>query len=258
MTDITHQLSGLLEPAPARVAPSVLLETGLADALITVDGPVGDLHVAFNEHGVSATSLLANRSAFVEQFDSRFHRRLIPVEGAPSRLERQIVRALDSGRIGSLATDLRSVTDFQRAVLEQVAAIPPGEVRPYGWVAEKVGRPGASRAVGSTMATNPIPVFLPCHRVVRSDGSIGNYLFGVDTKEALLAAEGMDVSSHLEAVAAGYRLTGSATTKITCFPTCRHAVRTTEQHRRWFRSADDARRAGYRPCKVCQPITVDE
>ncbi len=253
MTDIIGQLESRSEPAPGRISAGILLETGLADAVVTLDGPIGSLQVAFNDHGVSASTLLAATDEFQTQFEKRFGRRLIPVEAAPRRLHDRIVRAVESSRLGSLPIDLRSSTPFQQQVLKAVAAIPPGEVRPYGWVARAVGRPNASRAVGMTMATNPIPVLIPCHRVVRSDGSIGNYLFGSDTKEALLAAEGMNVAEQVEAARSGYRLTGSATTHITCFPTCRHARRTTDRHRRWFHTMDEAVAAGYRPCKVCRP-----
>jgi len=253
MTDLIGQLESPSWPAPARVSAGVLLETGLADAAITLDGPVGRLQVAFNDHGVSASTLLSETGEFQTRFEERFGRRLISVEAAPPRLHHMIVRAVESNRLGSLPIDLRTSTPFQRQVLKAVAAIPPGEVRPYGWVARQVGRPNASRAVGTTMATNPIPVLIPCHRVVRSDGSIGNYLFGPDVKEALLAAEGMNVAEQAEAVRLGYRLTGSATTHITCFPTCRHARRTTDRHRRWFHTMDEAVAAGYRPCKLCRP-----
>ncbi len=253
MTDLIAKLESPAARAPGRVSAGVLLETGLADALISVDGPVGRLHVAFNDHGVSATSLWPEPSDFEAHFEQRFHRRLIPVEAAPNRLHSQIMRSVESNRLGSLPVDLRGSTDFQQHVLRAVAAIPPGEVRPYGWVAREVGRPKASRAVGTTMATNPIPVLIPCHRVVRGDGSIGNYLFGPDVKEALLTSEGMNVQEQVDAARSGYRLTGSATTHITCFPTCHHARRTTERHRRWFRTMEEAQASGYRACKVCRP-----
>ncbi len=238
--------------APRRIEAGVMLETGLADALSTVDSPVGPLHVAFNETGVSASSL-ADRSPFQRMFEQRFGRPLIPVEAPPKTLAGRLDRAMAEHRVGSLPLDLRGVSEFQRKVLNLIASIPPGEVRPYGWVAEAVGHPGAARAVGTTMATNPIPVILPCHRVVRASGDIGSYLFGPQVKAALLAAEGMDVERHERDVAAGRRLKGSDTTKIVCFPTCRHARRTTTAHAVWFRDAAQAAGAGYRPCKVCRP-----
>ncbi len=81
-------------------------------------------------------------------------------------------------------------THFQRKVWETLLKIPYGEVRSYGWVAEQVGRPKAQRAVGNAVASNPIAIIIPCHRVVRSDGSIGGYGYGVEMKKKLLELEG--------------------------------------------------------------------
>jgi len=79
-------------------------------------------------------------------------------------------------------------TPFQRAVLEATASIPWGEVRTYGWVAERIGQPGAARAVGRALGANPLPLVIPCHRVVAA-GSGGGYGGGMHRKEYLLALE---------------------------------------------------------------------
>ena len=85
--------------------------------------------------------------------------------------------------------DLSETTDFRRAVLEHLVTIPYGETRTYTQVAEAVGRPRAVRAVGSACATNPVPIVIPCHRVLRSDGSLGGYAGGLDMKRTLLELE---------------------------------------------------------------------
>ncbi len=90
----------------------------------------------------------------------------------------------------NLSASGRGVSGFRRAVLEETLRIPAGETRSYGWLARKVGRPRAARAVGRVMATNPLPVVVPCHRVVGSDGSLHGYGGGLDVKAALLRAEG--------------------------------------------------------------------
>lgn len=90
--------------------------------------------------------------------------------------------------------DLGGLPPFTRAVLRITAGIPYGEVRSYRWVAERMGKPRAMRAVGNALARNPIPIIIPCHRVVRSDGTLGGYALGLDWKRRLLDLE----TSHLK------------------------------------------------------------
>ncbi|MEE9285591.1 MAG: methylated-DNA--[protein]-cysteine S-methyltransferase [Dehalococcoidia bacterium] len=103
-----------------------------------------------------------------------------------------IIRALAEGQRASpeAAIDWDGLSPFRQAVLEETLRIPAGETRSYGWLARRVGRPRAARAVGRVMATNPLPLVIPCHRVVASDGSLGGYGGGLPLKEALLRAEG--------------------------------------------------------------------
>ena len=143
----------------------------------------------------------------------------------PTRLRSGIERVLHTGKLGSLPVDLSSLTDFQRAVLEKTAKIPPGQLRSYGWIAREIDKTGAVRAVGSALNKNPVPVLIPCHRVGRSDGSIGNYAYGPAMKQELLEHEGLDTEFVGVDGARGMSLTGSDTTGIYCFPTCSHAQR---------------------------------
>lgn len=91
---------------------------------------------------------------------------------------------------------MKPLTSFQRRVYTVVKQIPMGQVRTYAWVARKVNRPGAARAVGNALNRNPFPIIVPCHRVVRSKGSlptgrqaVGGYVFGKDLKRQLLEIE---------------------------------------------------------------------
>ncbi len=84
--------------------------------------------------------------------------------------------------------DLCSV--FQQQVLRAVSAIPRGKVRTYQFIAKQIGKPKAARAVGRALATNPFPLIIPCHRVIRSDGKLGGYQGGLKMKKALLRKEG--------------------------------------------------------------------
>ena len=87
------------------------------------------------------------------------------------------------------ALDLSRATPFQREVWEVTRLIPYGETRSYTWVAEQIGKPKAIRAVGQALSRNPLPIIIPCHRVVNSDGKLGGYSDGLETKRYLLHLE---------------------------------------------------------------------
>ena len=87
--------------------------------------------------------------------------------------------------------DFSVCSDFQLKVLLEECKIPRGEVRSYGWLASRIGKPGAARAVGNALATNPFPLIIPCHRAVMSDGRIGGFQGGPVMKRALLEMEGL-------------------------------------------------------------------
>ena len=91
--------------------------------------------------------------------------------------------------------DFSVCSGFQRTVLVEEMNIPRGEVCSYGWLARRIGKPGAARAVGNALATNPFPLIIPCHRAVRSDGSIGGFQGGPDMKRDLLEMEGITFNS---------------------------------------------------------------
>ncbi|MBI4538045.1 MAG: methylated-DNA--[protein]-cysteine S-methyltransferase [Gemmatimonadetes bacterium] len=112
---------------------------------------------------------------------------------ALSELDRYFAREL---RSFGVALDLRGRTPFQERVLAQLRAIPYGMVASYGAIAEAIGQGDAARAVGAAVGSNPIPVVIPCHRVVRADGALGGYGGGVTRKATLLRIEGLDVTSR--------------------------------------------------------------
>lgn len=86
--------------------------------------------------------------------------------------------------------DLGSVSTFTRRVLEATSDISRGQTRTYQWLARQIGMPQAARAVGNALGSNPLPLVIPCHRIVRGDGSLGGYAFGAPMKKALLETEG--------------------------------------------------------------------
>jgi len=145
----------------------------------------------------------------------------------------------------SVPVDLSRTADFQQKVLAAARRIPFGEVRPYAWVAHRIGHPRAVRAVGTALGRNPVPFIVPCHRVLQSGGGLGGYLFGMDVKSRLLV---------LERTTPVYE--GCTSTRIVCRVGCVHGRHMRPDNRVVFASVDDARSVGYRPCKVCKPATA--
>lgn len=249
---IEQSLMDLTTTAPDIVFSGVMVGVGLWDEYSVFTGPTEPVIVAWNTRGItSCVPLSVVRDE--EEFADRHPRPARRATVLPRRIAGPLRRALETGRLGDLPVDLSALGDFQRAVLEKCSEIPPGEIRPYGWIASEIGRPGAVRAVGTALGRNPVPILIPCHRVVRSDGHIGNYAYGSQMKWDLLEAEGVD-PQEIEATAQRrVRFTGSDTTRVYCYPTCRHARRASEAHKVEFQSADEAHGLGYRPCKVCRP-----
>ncbi|MDS1269656.1 methylated-DNA--[protein]-cysteine S-methyltransferase [Lipingzhangella sp. LS1_29] len=227
-------------------APPQLLDR-VAARWVTVDGPLGDVFVAYTDHGIAY--LRPAGASAADDFRERFRRPLLPGARPPAGL----APALRSGATSGLEIDLRGLTAFQAAVLRTTREIPRGQLRPYAWIAHQLGRPRAVRAVGSALATNPVPLLIPCHRVTRADGTTGQYIFGAHAKQHLLAAEGVDLE-YLHALARrGVHYLANADTTVVCHPTCPAARQTPTAGRREFRTLPEARAAGYQPCGHCRP-----
>jgi methylated-DNA-[protein]-cysteine S-methyltransferase len=165
---------------------------GLLDvAYTTIDSPVGTLLLAATPHG------LVRVAYGVEDHDQvlcNLSHRISPrVLRAPRRLD-AAARELDEyfggrRRAFDLPLDLSLSAGFRQLVQRHLPEIGYGQTRTYGQVAELVGNPRAFRAVGTACATNPLPVVVPCHRVLRADGAVGGYIGGSDAKKALLRLE---------------------------------------------------------------------
>ncbi len=157
----------------------------------TVDSPVGVLLVAATEQGVLRVAFdLEGHDAVLATLAEIVSPRILH---APARLD-AAARELDEYFAGrrhefDLPLDLRLARGFRRAVIELLPTIGYGTTASYSAVAAAAGSPAAVRAVGTACATNPVPVLLPCHRVVRSDGSTGAYRGGPEAKRVLLALE---------------------------------------------------------------------
>jgi len=238
----------------SRGDPSESVERVLArgtDRLFSCDSPLGEVYVGVSERGVRLVGRAASPEGFARRYRERFGRLLSwGMDETTRRLAERVAAALAGEKV-EVPADLSGTTPFQRRVLEIVKGIPRGEVRPYAWVAREAGSPKASRAVGTVMANNPFPLVVPCHRIVRNNGTTGQYAFGAEEKVELLEGEGVPVGEL-----AGSPYLATPTTGIFCHATCRNARRIRPEDRRRFRSTEAAVKAGYRPCEVCRPVVA--
>jgi len=159
----------------------------------TSETPLGKLWLAVSDLGLVAIECGLTQSEFEAYLVKRFKR---PVEVAPEQVRTaagQLIKYLSGQQQAfSLEIDWTVLRPFQQAVLRATSEIPYGETRTYKEIAERIGRPHAARAVGRAEATNPMPLVLPCHRVIGVDGKLHGYGLGdgIKTKAWLLKMEG--------------------------------------------------------------------
>jgi O-6-methylguanine DNA methyltransferase len=205
---------GLLDRLSIEATPGGVARIDLGDA-----APAGGAAARWNPSGGGAARRIAARAR--EEMSEYLHGR----------------RAFFS-----VPVDLSALPEFQRQVLQTALRIPFGEARSYAWIARRIDRPRATRAVGTALARNPVPFIVPCHRVLRTDGGLGGYALGLPLKRRLLEFErGTPV------------LEGRASTGIVCRVGCRALRRARPDTRIVFATLGDARSVGYRPCAVCRP-----
>jgi len=167
-------------------------EAGILDvAYRTIDSPVGMLLLAATQKGlVRVAYAVEDHEAVLEQLADRVSPRVLR---APARLDEMAsdIEEYFAGRRSGfdLPLDFQLAQGFRRTVLSHLPDIGYGQTATYAAIAAAAGNPGAVRAVGTACAKNPLPVVVPCHRVVRSDGTIGEYVGGVEAKQTLLSLE---------------------------------------------------------------------
>jgi methylated-DNA-[protein]-cysteine S-methyltransferase len=182
---------GDLSRLHGRLAAAAQRDGILDVAFRTIDSPVGSLLLAATEQGLIRVAYATeDHEAVLQALAMRISPRILH---APGRLE-AAARELGEYFAGrrrrfDLPLDLRLAAGFRRTVLSHLPEIGYGHTASYATVAQLAGHPMAVRAVGSACATNPLPVVVPCHRVVRSDGRMGGYLGGPDAKRTLLRLE---------------------------------------------------------------------
>jgi methylated-DNA-[protein]-cysteine S-methyltransferase len=188
----------LTRTAMTQRRPATALTLGIAEARYGfMETPVGLILIAVSDEGLCEVSYLDH----TDRYDSL---RQIEQRGFIVREHQQAVSPVVDELTGyfagdrtsfGLSVDLKGVTDFTRSVLRATSYIPYGRVTTYGEIATMINKPGASRAVGNALGRNPVPVVIPCHRVVLSNGAMGWYTGGPRIKEALLDIEGVHLCS---------------------------------------------------------------
>src|SRR6266436_9269823 len=218
-----------------------------------IPSPMGRLLIAESDRGLATIHFLSMDGAerTLELLRKKFE--LIENEASTRQVGAEIDR-LFKGDFSVLAhrVDLSVVeSDFQRRALTLLRTVPPGAVITYQGLAAAVGHPNSQRAIGTTMATNPVPIFVPCHRVIKSDGTIGNYGGGVENKLKLLRAEGFEVGRNLRVPSGA--VMGHRKTRIFCRPDCSAARRADPNNALLYADSRHAQHEGLRACKLCKP-----
>jgi len=181
---VTPDLDSRFREAAAR--------TGLLDAAYDiVDSPVGPLLVAASTRGLLRVSFDPDPQYELARLAQLAGPRVLRAPRAVDDVRRELDEYFEERRTSfDLTLDLRGITPFSMRVLGELALVPYGRTATYGELAARAGKPGAARAVGTIMNRNPVPIVLPCHRIVGSTGALVGYGGGLERKELLLRLEG--------------------------------------------------------------------
>ena len=195
----TTDLKRLAAGADGRsaVAAAALPDLAAGDDLLdvavgSVASPIGDLLVAVTPRGLARVAFAdEDREVVLWELASALSPRVLESARATDEVRRELDEYFDQRRTRfDVPVDRRLIHGIARDVLAQTSRIPFGHTSTYGAIAGKIGRPRAARAVGNALGSNPIPIVIPCHRVLRAGGALGGYGGGVYRKETLLALEG--------------------------------------------------------------------
>src|SRR5580704_4044242 len=217
-----------------------------------IDSPMGRLFIADGPRGIVSIHFMDGKGPEpLEMMRGKFD--VVEDQAAAERIGEEIRRFVAGDREAlTHDIDLSLVeSDFRRRALTKLRKVPLGSVVTYQGLARALGAPDAQRAIGSAMGSNPVPIYVPCHRVIKSDLSIGNYGGGVERKLKLLRAEGFAVGKDLRVPA--HAVMGHQRTHIYCRPQCPAAKRADTGRMYIFADSERARGAGLRACKICRP-----
>jgi methylated-DNA-[protein]-cysteine S-methyltransferase len=176
----------------ARLRDAAAAEGLLDVAVATHETPLGALLLAATPAGLCRVAFDPVPEALEEELARRFGARLLRSQRPLDPVRRELDAYFEGRRRAfDVPLDLRTAGEFARSVLAELARVPYGVTTTYGALARQAGRPRAARAVGTVMNRNPVPIVLPCHRVVGSTGSLVGYGGGLQRKETLLRLEGV-------------------------------------------------------------------
>ena len=196
-----RDLRRLASPATAveraRAAAERVRERALDDGLVDVavglvDGPVGELQVAVTGRGLVYVAYDdEDREALVARYAGALSPRIVRSARATDEVRRELTEYFAGTRTAfELSVDRRLMHPFARKVLAATSRVGYGELATYGQIATRIGHPSAARAVGAALGSNPVPIVVPCHRIVGAGGRLTGYAGGIDRKEILLQLEG--------------------------------------------------------------------
>lgn len=248
-------LEELLRQARRRV-DSALKHIRRPEAAVgVIKSPLGDLLVAMTARGIVLNHYLANDSDLAATLE-KARLQLDLVEDPPTVKE---VGAEIRRYLAGEGTALRQNIDlslaaspFQQKVLRKLQEVPRGAVVSYQALGVAAGAPKGARAVGNAMHNNPVPIYIPCHRVVASDGGLGGYGGGAARKLKLLRSEGFSLGDD-DVRLPDTVVWGHKGTRVFCRANCGTAARVDRGRILFFADAKGARQAGLRPCKICRP-----
>jgi methylated-DNA-[protein]-cysteine S-methyltransferase len=195
--ELRTMVTGADARARARLADDLVRAAADRDGLIdvavgAVASPIGELFVAVTPKGLACVGFDdQDRAALEERFAEGLSPRVVTAARATDDVRRQLdVYFGGARRRFELAVDHRLMSPFVRKVMAETAKVPYGELSTYGAVAAGIRHPEAARAVGAALGSNPIPIVLPCHRIVGASGKLTGYAGGLHRKEFLLRLEG--------------------------------------------------------------------
>ena len=224
-------------------------------AVGVVKSPLGDLLVALSARGIVLNHYLLDGGDLAATI-ARLRLELDPVEDP--RTVKEVgaeIRSYLAGEAKALRQNIDltlASSPFQKKVLRELQEIPRGAVVSYQALGAAVGAPRGARAVGNALHNNPVPIYVPCHRVISSDGRIGGYGGGAARKTQLLRCEGFELD-EADVRMPDKVVWGHQGNKIYCRKNCRTVARVDRARMLFFADPKQAQRAGMRPCKICRP-----